>query len=618
MNKRRQQTIRLVAAAGAAVLCIVALIGFPSAAVLAAILGALVGGVGTKVVFLFIDRRSPSEPTSAAPEDSEKVADREWNVGLDRDALQSSATSPPRRKLDARWHSIATCAVLVALALLYALMLGVLWDEFFDETSIVLTCTGVLIFLSYLVLVPAVVLKDRFINVKRHIAVLNVGIVLYALLTAAGSMIIIGRIIVKHLSGYASWPAVSCDRKEEAKDRTTSRPVGPEERVLAQANNEFTLDLYHQVRNRAGNIFLSPYSISTAIAMTYAGARENTARQMAHTLHFSLHGDKLHAAFASLRHRMEAIQIAGHGQILVANSLWPEKSHVFLQPYLDLAKTCYGVTIAPLDYRNHAEKARRTINAWIEDRTKNTIKGMISSVDPQARMVLANAIYFKGDWLRKFSKRATEDQPFYIATDKMVTAPLMTFRPGGGVQMPEFGYWADQTLQVLELPYIGGDLTMIVLLPREKDGLAELEESLTVANMEKWTGHLNQQKVRVYFPKFKMTWGTTDLTGALTALGMADPFSPEKADFSGMDGNKHGGSKDWLYISQLLHKAFVAVNEEGTEAAAVSVISAVAGAARGHEPPTFRADHPFLFFIREQQTGCILFMGRMADPSERQ
>ena len=158
---------------------------------------------------------------------------------------------------------------------------------------------------------------------------------------------------------------------------------------------------------------------------------------------------------------------------------------------------------------------------------------------------------------------------------------------------------------------------MVVLLPRKKDGLSALEGSLTVANLEKWIGQLEEQKVTVYLPKFKMTWGTTDLTEALTTLGMADPFSRTKADFSGMDGNKPGGGKDWLYVSQVLHKAFVEVNEEGTEAAAATAIT-MRMAGMPHSPPTFRADHPFLFLIRERQTGSILFMGRVADPTREQ
>ena len=210
----------------------------------------------------------------------------------------------------------------------------------------------------------------------------------------------------------------------------------PDLRALAQANNQFALELYGQVKNKPGNVFLSPYSISTALAMTYAGAREDTAQQMAHTLHFSLEGDTLHAAFAALQQRMEAIQKAGQVQLAVANSLWPEKSHVFLQSYLDSAKTYYGVTITPLDFVNAADRARQTINTWIEDRTRNKIKDMISSLDPTTRMVLVNAIYFKGNWLLQFTKEATQDQPFYLTSDKTVNAPLMAFRLKPGVAMP--------------------------------------------------------------------------------------------------------------------------------------------------------------------------------------
>ncbi len=388
----------------------------------------------------------------------------------------------------------------------------------------------------------------------------------------------------------------------------------PDPQSLAQANNQFALDLYGQVKNAPGNIFLSPYSLSTALAMTYAGARENTARQMAHTLHFGMEGNKLHAAFAALQDRMAAIQKTGQVQLAVANSLWPEESRVFLQPYLDLAKTYYGVAITPLDYRNAPEAARLTINAWVEDRTRNRIKDIITSLKPDTRMVLVNAIYFKGNWLSQFSKEATQDQPFHLAADKTVSAPLMTFKQ----KVPEFGYWEDETLQALELPYVGNDLSMVILLPRNKDGLTDQEGTLTAANLTKWTGHLKKQKVTVYLPRFRLTWGTTDLKDGLAALGMVDAFDPEKADFSGMDGNKPGHGQDWLCISRVLHKAFVEVNEEGTEAAAATAVVMIRLTGMPAPSPTFRADHPFLFLIRERQTGSILFMGRLADPTREQ
>jgi serpin B len=231
-------------------------------------------------------------------------------------------------------------------------------------------------------------------------------------------------------------------------------------------------------------------------------------------------------------------------------------------------------------------------------------------------MVLVNAIYFKGNWLRQFTREATEDQPFFTASGETVQAPLMTFRPKPGASIPEFGYWEDDTLQALELPYVGEDLAMIVLLPRKRNGLAELEASLSMDNLGKWTGRLVPRKVVVYFPKFRMTWGTKDLTKTLIAVGMADAFDPARADFSGMDGNKPGGDRDWLYISQVLHKAFVEVNEEGTEAAAATAVVMRAGSvARPKPPPVFRADHPFAFLIRERETGSVLFMGRVADPT---
>ena len=380
--------------------------------------------------------------------------------------------------------------------------------------------------------------------------------------------------------------------------------LGAEEEALADANNAFALDLYGQVRAQDGNLFLSPYSISTALAMTYGGARGETAVQMAKALRFNLPQDKLHPAFAAMDAGIANIQNKGKVKLAVANSLWPQKKFAFLPGYIDLCRKHYGATITPLDYVNAAEPARKTINAWVEDKTNKKITDLIAPgvLGELTRMVLVNAIYFKADWASQFKAEATQKQPFHVSVSQTVETPLMH-------QKREFGYRENDELQVLELPYAGNDLSMIVLLPRKTDGLAGIEAKLTAQNLAAWTGKLQRPKVEVFLPKFKMT-SQFSLGEKLAALGMTDAFSA-KADFSGMNGQRD------LFISAVIHKGFVDVNEEGTEAVAVTGVAVAAHAMPKPQPvPVFRADHPFILLIRDNRTGSILFLGRITDPTK--
>lgn len=375
--------------------------------------------------------------------------------------------------------------------------------------------------------------------------------------------------------------------------------------TLVQGNTAFALDLYKQLKATKGNLFFSPYSISTALAMTYAGARKNTEKQMAQTLHFTLSQKQLHSAFAALEAELKIVQdanFAGHVLLKIANALFPHVGYPFLDDFLTLAKEYYGVTITAVDY-GAFEAARQKINGWVEQKTEQKIRELIPQgiLDALTRLVLVNAIYFKGNWASQFDKNLTKNAPFAIAPGNQVQAPMMT-------QEQEFGYAEHDSLQVLELPYVGGDLAMIVLLPKKIDGLTELEAALTVENLDKWTSHLRTTQVQVFLPRLKMSsW--FKLNDTLIALGMADAFDMSKANFSGMDGNE-----DALYIAAVLHKAFVDVNEEGTEAAAAT---AVVMALRCAPPPSpvFRADHPFVFLIRENRAGSILFLGRVVNPT---
>jgi serpin B len=366
----------------------------------------------------------------------------------------------------------------------------------------------------------------------------------------------------------------------------------------------FALDLYERLKETEVNLFFSPYSVSVALAMTYAGARGITAVQMAHALHFPLDHNQLHPGFASLQAKLDTVQEKSTLQMRTANSLWPQEGYPFFEEFLSLTESYYGVVISPLDYVGDVEAARQTINSWTEEKTENKIKNLIPRgvLDDLTRLVLTNAIYFKGNWANQFDQSLTRDSPFSLTSGGQITVPMM-------MEQREFKYAESDREQVLELPYDGGELSMIVLLPREVDGLTELEETLMDDGLERWMKDLQKTEVLVFLPRFEVM-SQFRLNDVLVSMGMVDAFDL-KADFSGMDGRK-----DWLYISAVMHKAFINVNEEGTEAAAAT---AVVGKVRGMPPPipTFRADHPFIFFIRENSTGNLLFLGKVVNPVSR-
>ncbi len=379
----------------------------------------------------------------------------------------------------------------------------------------------------------------------------------------------------------------------------------PDVDTLVRGNTAFALELYAQLRSADGNLFFSPYSISSALAMTAAGARGETAAQMEKVLHFAPGGGETHAAFEAIQRRLEAVQSKGELQLAVANSLWPQKDYPFLPEFLALVEARYDAGITPLDFAGDTEGARQTINGWVEEKTREKIRDLIAqgNLDPLTRLVLVNAIYFKGSWASRFDAARTEVADFQVSADSTAKVAMMA-------QTRKFPYAETDECQVVKLPYAGGDLSMMVVLPREPDGLAALEAQLSPERLAEWTSQLAEREVRVQLPKFKMTWGAAELNGRLKALGMRDAFDGNRADFSGMDGKT-----DWLYIGLVLHKAFVDVNEEGTEAAAATAV-AMRVKSMSRPPVEFRADHPFLFLIQEEETGTILFLGRVADPTK--
>ncbi len=375
---------------------------------------------------------------------------------------------------------------------------------------------------------------------------------------------------------------------------------------VTRGNNAFAVDLYGHLRQQKGNLFFSPESISTAFAMADAGARGQTAAEMARVFHFTLPPDRLHPAMGALLAGMNA---PNHGyELRVADALWAQQDARFLPGYFDLMQRDYGADFHRVDFKTQPEAVRGTINQWVEQQTNNKIQNLIGPgvLTPLTRLVLTNAIYFKGTWRDPFEKAATQDGEFRFSAAQTATVPLM-HRTGSG-----YRYYDGGTFQELELPY-DGDLAMVVLLPKETDGLSGLEQRFTATAAQEWVGKLAPvQKVILTFPHFTMTQ-QFELSGTLAAMGMPQAFTPA-ADFSGMTG------KPEFSISAAIHKAFIDVNEQGTEAAAATstVMVATAMLRPAQEPPpiVFRADHPFLFMIRDTKTGGILFMGRIEDPRD--
>jgi serpin B len=367
----------------------------------------------------------------------------------------------------------------------------------------------------------------------------------------------------------------------------------------AQGNNAFALDLYGHLRARPGNLFFSPHSIRTALGMTYAGARGQTAAEMARALHFNLPPERLHPALGALVRDLSGTDKKRGYQLNIANALWAQKDYTFLPEFLKLIHDQYHAALEELDFAGNTEQARKTINDWVEKQTQDKIKDLLPPgvLDSRTRLVLTNAIYFKGTWASPFKKNYTHDAPFHLAAKQDVNVPMMN-------QKESFPYFQGDRFQVLELPYAGKDLSMVIFLPKEVDGLADFEKNLTAEKLAGWLGRLREQEVVVSLPRFKVT-AEFSLKDTLSSMGMAQAFS-SAADFSGMDGKLD------LWLSNVIHKAFVDVNEEGTEAAAATGVIVAAKAVL--RETVFRADHPFLFLIRERRSGSILFQGRVVNP----
>ncbi|MGD0358364.1 MAG: serpin family protein [Terracidiphilus sp.] len=385
----------------------------------------------------------------------------------------------------------------------------------------------------------------------------------------------------------------------------TSPSAAADQAAVVKGNNAFAVELYGQLRSQDGNLFFSPESISTALAMSYAGARGDTASEMAKTLHFTLPPDRFHPAVGAL---LGDLNVAHSGyQLRVANALWAQQGYTFLDDFIKLTASDYGAGFNQVDFKGATETARLTINQWVEQKTDYKIKDLLQPgvLNSTTRLVLTNAIYFKGTWQRPFHLMQTEDEDFHLSKAQSVKVPMMH-------QVDAYNYFDGGKFQALGIPYKSDELSMIVFLPKDIGGLPALEQSLTASKMQQWLSQLQPvSTVILTMPRFKTTQ-QFELQGSLGAMGMPQAFGAS-ADFSGMTGSRD------LWISAVIHKAFIDVNEEGTEAAAATAITMVTTARYEPDRPppiVFSADHPFVFLIRDNRSGGILFMGRVTDPTK--
>ncbi len=394
----------------------------------------------------------------------------------------------------------------------------------------------------------------------------------------------------------------SCAAKGAAVDDAGSTPEGVA--AVADSNNRFAFDLYAKFNgiSKTDNIFFSPYSIATALAMTYEGARGQTANEMRSVLHLPQDAGLRRPNFAKIIYEMNRPD--KKYKLSTANALWAQKDYKFLEDYANTVEKYYGGRITNLDFIGQSEISRKTINTWVEDQTNKKIKDLIPAgvLSAYTRLVLTNAIYFKGTWVKQFDPKDTRDEDFRTGAAGNVKVPMMRLIG----EDARYNYAETDEFQMLEMAYDGEDLSMVILLPKE-DKLEGIEGTITADKWAEWKGLLGERRVDIFIPKFKFETSYFMLE-VLRELGMPSAFDAS-ADFSGMDGTRS------LIIQNVIHKAFIEVNEEGTEAAAATAV--IVGTTSVPPPtPVFRCDHPFIFAIQQKNTGHILFLGKVSDPSD--
>lgn len=371
-------------------------------------------------------------------------------------------------------------------------------------------------------------------------------------------------------------------------------------RKVSEGNNKFALDLYKKLSTDDENVFFSPWSISTALSMTYEGSRGQTAKEMRTVLHLPKNDTVRRSSFAKLYNLMNMDK---KYELSLANALWTQENYTFLDKFIDVNKNYYGAKVDNANFIDpeEREQTRKKINQWVKEKTDGKIKKIIAKgkLNHRTRLVLTNAIYFKGNWVKQFDKDLTQKETFKVAPGESVDVSMMTHK-----EEQDFNYTETQNLKAIELPYKGKNLAMYIILPKDDFGLSVLEDNLTTERLSKLEKDMRTQEVDVRLPKFEFET-TYSLKKALKQMGMKKTFSRSNANFSGMDGTNK------LFIQFVTHKAYVKVNEKGTEAAASTAVGMGATSA---VMTKFHADHPFLFYIKDKRTDNILFLGRIINP----
>jgi serpin B len=408
-----------------------------------------------------------------------------------------------------------------------------------------------------------------------------------------------------HLAAALAGLAVASLACGPSKPPTCNAPAADAGAVTAleAGDADFASALLDQLASVAdgGNFAYSPFSISAAMAMTYAGAATSTATQMAQTLDFTPAQGDVPAAFGQIACQIETDGEADGNQLNIANGLFGQTGATFEKPFLTTLDQDYGAPLQQVDFAGNLSGATQTVDSWVSQQTQGQIPQLFQQGDLSgAVLVLADAIYFKGSWASPFAVAATQQGAFTLADASLVQVPLMN-------QSANFPYLKGTGFAVLEMPYAGGKLAMDVVLPDDAGGLPALAGSFNPTTFDGWTSQLATTDVQVTLPKFSLD-ARFNLTQTLSGMGMPDAFVPGTADFSGMDGAHD------LYISVIIHQATVEVDETGTVAAAATGVG-IAGLAAEAPPVTFDANHPFLFVLRDLSTGTLLFVGEVTNPS---
>ncbi len=416
--------------------------------------------------------------------------------------------------------------------------------------------------------------------------------------------VLILTLVVTGCSGPTPAPAQAQAIQSEKPREADPEVSEAELTALVEGNTDFAVDLYQRLRGREGNLFFSPHSISLALAMTYAGARETTAAEMEEALNFTLSEEEIHRAFNALDQWLAADenQEAEDFVLHIANSLWAEEDYSFRQEFLDTLAQHYGAGLRLVSFKTAYEEARVAINEWVEDQTEERIKDLIpeGGVDELTRLVLANAIYFNAKWIHTFPEQETSAGTFTTLKGTEVTVPMMRWTTPSNVP-----YTQGEGYQAIELPY-HGPASMVILVP-DAGNFAEFETALTGQRLQEIIAGMERQGVELTMPRWEYETEFS-LSDTLRELGMTTAFDPEQANFSGMDGTEE------LFISDVFHKAFVSVDEEGTEAAAATAV-VVGTTAMPVQDVELTIDRPFIYLIRHTRSNAVLFLGRVVDPS---